>query len=427
MGRVPAKRARTVGRSGIQPEPLEWSGWVPSPTRGCPDDQAFTHTPEASIVIACSQGGPDGRPPFTPYSPRPLIPLRGEHRHGYVTIGFPVVSTFHDAGLTFLGNWSSRHAETIRQGAEMNLQEWGTYWRNALVSEIRKKDPLAFSGPNKFRFAYQGPTDPLSTVHITFQNGVLALVDGPRDAVVLAAFPMWLGPTRIANTDPDRAALLAEANRAADENAVQLIHLPGPNGNLETVYIRQFSMPENRILLGGPPRGVPGGATDFTDEGISAINAFANAAARAARAFVADADDMDALLEFLRLGAESTSEASANAGDTGNKASPKDPTTQVKPQLTSATSQKTPQPGGNGCFIATAVYGSYDAPAVLTLRRFRDDTLASSVAGRTFIRFYYWISPSLSGRFMYGKPLHPIGKRVLDSLVRILERSPHTI
>lgn len=48
-----------------------------------------------------------------------------------------------------------------------------------------------------------------------------------------------------------------------------------------------------------------------------------------------------------------------------------------------------------GCYIATAVYGSYDCPQVWTLRRFRDHTLAASWYGRTFLHAYYAVSPTL--------------------------------
>lgn len=48
-----------------------------------------------------------------------------------------------------------------------------------------------------------------------------------------------------------------------------------------------------------------------------------------------------------------------------------------------------------GCYVATAVYGSYDCPQVWTLRRYRDFTLAKSWYGRAFIRAYYAISPTL--------------------------------
>lgn len=49
----------------------------------------------------------------------------------------------------------------------------------------------------------------------------------------------------------------------------------------------------------------------------------------------------------------------------------------------------------SGCYVATAVYGSYDCPEVWTLRRFRDDTLAKTWYGRAFIRLYYAVSPTL--------------------------------
>lgn len=48
-----------------------------------------------------------------------------------------------------------------------------------------------------------------------------------------------------------------------------------------------------------------------------------------------------------------------------------------------------------GCYIATSVYGSYDCPQVWTLRRYRDNVLSKSYAGRAFIRAYYAISPKL--------------------------------
>ena len=49
----------------------------------------------------------------------------------------------------------------------------------------------------------------------------------------------------------------------------------------------------------------------------------------------------------------------------------------------------------SGCYIATAVYGSYDCPEVWTLRRFRDNTLDRTWYGRAFIRTYYAVSPTL--------------------------------
>lgn len=48
-----------------------------------------------------------------------------------------------------------------------------------------------------------------------------------------------------------------------------------------------------------------------------------------------------------------------------------------------------------GCYIATMAYGSYNAPEVLVLRRFRDEKLNKTYAGRIFIRYYYVLSPLL--------------------------------
>ena len=55
--------------------------------------------------------------------------------------------------------------------------------------------------------------------------------------------------------------------------------------------------------------------------------------------------------------------------------------------------------GSSGCYIATAVYGSYDCPEVWTLRRYRDVVLDSTWYGRLFIKVYYTISPILVKRF----------------------------
>ena len=74
----------------------------------------------------------------------------------------------------------------------------------------------------------------------------------------------------------------------------------------------------------------------------------------------------------------------------------------------------------SGCYVATAVYGSYNCPEVWTLRRFRDNTLDATWYGRAFIKTYYAISPTLVKWFgntewfkkMWRKPLD----RMVDSL-----------
>jgi cold shock CspA family protein len=71
------------------------------------------------------------------------------------------------------------------------------------------------------------------------------------------------------------------------------------------------------------------------------------------------------------------------------------------------------------CFIATAVYGDYDAPPVVVLRRFRDETLNVFALGRAFIIFYYKISPPIAN-YLSRKPfLASVVRRFLNIFVRL--------
>jgi len=71
----------------------------------------------------------------------------------------------------------------------------------------------------------------------------------------------------------------------------------------------------------------------------------------------------------------------------------------------------------SGCYVATAVYGSYDCPQVWTLRRFRDDTLAATWYGRALIRAYYAISPTLVKWFGNTQWFRSLWKPRLDRMV----------
>ena len=76
---------------------------------------------------------------------------------------------------------------------------------------------------------------------------------------------------------------------------------------------------------------------------------------------------------------------------------------------------------GEGCYIATCVYGSYDCPQVWTLRRFRDNTLAKTCYGRAFISLYYAISPTIVRIFGDTKWFKALWKKPLDKLVNRLK------
>ena len=76
----------------------------------------------------------------------------------------------------------------------------------------------------------------------------------------------------------------------------------------------------------------------------------------------------------------------------------------------------------DGCYIATAVYGTYDSPELWVLRRFRDYGLRKSKIGTAFVQFYYAVSPRLVRRFRNAERVKRASKSVLDLLVRHLKK-----
>ena len=92
-----------------------------------------------------------------------------------------------------------------------------------------------------------------------------------------------------------------------------------------------------------------------------------------------------------------------------------------KQPQTSANKQTQPASQKEGCYIATCVYGSYDCPQVRLLRRFRDEHMKKTPAGRIFIRLYYAVSPVLVRCFGKSPAFHVFWRHILDSLIRRLE------
>jgi Clp amino terminal domain, pathogenicity island component len=74
------------------------------------------------------------------------------------------------------------------------------------------------------------------------------------------------------------------------------------------------------------------------------------------------------------------------------------------------------------CFIATAVYGNYNASQVVTLRYFRDTKLMPYYAGRLFVEMYYHFSPPIAEKLKDLPHLAKPIRHVLDMFVKWLER-----
>ena len=89
-----------------------------------------------------------------------------------------------------------------------------------------------------------------------------------------------------------------------------------------------------------------------------------------------------------------------------------------KIQEYNTTPQKKSRSGG--CYVATAVYGSYDCPEVWTLRRFRDFNLARTWFGRLFIYLYYMISPTMVKWFGETRWFQSFWRVKLDRMVKKL-------
>jgi hypothetical protein len=88
------------------------------------------------------------------------------------------------------------------------------------------------------------------------------------------------------------------------------------------------------------------------------------------------------------------------------------------------TEEAKPGKSKEGCFVATAVYGSPEAPEVRLLRRFRDRVLMQSQFGRILVENYYCISPQIV-RIMNGSKIlqNMVKKLLLCPLVKFIDRS----
>ena len=73
--------------------------------------------------------------------------------------------------------------------------------------------------------------------------------------------------------------------------------------------------------------------------------------------------------------------------------------------------------GGGACFIATAAFGSYRAPEVILLQKFRDRFLLTNAPGTLFLEFYYRVSPSIADCISHYDSLRRATRLALKPLI----------
>lgn len=81
---------------------------------------------------------------------------------------------------------------------------------------------------------------------------------------------------------------------------------------------------------------------------------------------------------------------------------------------------RTSYSSNSGCYIATMAYGSYDHPQVKELRKFRDEVLSKTIAGRSFIKFYYWLSPKLVKLLKGNSLINAVIRRMLNQFIKYI-------
>lgn len=81
--------------------------------------------------------------------------------------------------------------------------------------------------------------------------------------------------------------------------------------------------------------------------------------------------------------------------------------------------------GSDYCFIATAAYGSWLDPHVVTLRTFRDRRLLTNAPGRIFVEWYYRVSPPLADWIAEREWARAVARGLLAPVVLTIRHPDH--
>jgi len=76
----------------------------------------------------------------------------------------------------------------------------------------------------------------------------------------------------------------------------------------------------------------------------------------------------------------------------------------------------------SGCFVATVAYGDRNHPDVVLLRKFRDEVLTRSSAGRSFIDWYWRAGPYLARGISHSPRLRYCSRWLISCLVSLIRK-----